>query len=112
MTGKMYNEDYSAVYVGLPLTSDGSLFPTITHISSGLSPEHAVAAETSSSSSVGYGLFAFIIGTVLACFGWMANQGWSAGPSQLFSCLASSRGHLRRLGSTSSSPVSDRCSTR
>lgn len=93
MTGKimMDNADYSAVYVGLPLTSDGS-FPTITHFSSGLSPHPTVAAETSqdrasfpsSSSSVGYGLFAFIVGAVLACFGWMFNQGWSIAALLMF----------------------------
>lgn len=90
MTDKimMDNEDYSADYVGLPLTSDGS-FPTITHFSSGLSPEQYVAAETSQSrasfsSSTGYGLFAFIIGAVLACFGWVFNQGWSIASLLMF----------------------------
>ena len=93
MTGKimMDNADYSAVYFGLPLTSDGS-FPTITHFSSGLSPDPTVAAETSqdrasfssSSSSLGYGLFAFIVGAVLACFGWMFNQGWSIAALLMF----------------------------
>lgn len=84
MTGKimMDNEDYSAVYIGLPPTSDGS-FPTITHFSSGLSPEHGVAAP-SPSSSIGYGLFAFIVGAVLACFGWVFNQGWSIAALLMF----------------------------
>jgi len=84
MTGKimMDTEDYTAVYIGLPLTSDGS-FPTITHFSSGLSPEHGVAAP-SSSSSISYGLFAFIVGAVIACFGWVFNQGWSIAALLMF----------------------------
>jgi hypothetical protein len=72
--------DSDVVYVGIPRARDGAL-PTVGKLFSvGGGSGHAVAVEPTQSKlhkSVGYGLFAFIVGAVLACFGWTANQGWS-----------------------------------
>jgi hypothetical protein len=71
--------DSDVVYVSIPLARGGAL-PTVGHFSVGGGSGHALAVEPTQSKShksVGYGLFAFIVGAVLACFGWTANQGWS-----------------------------------
>jgi hypothetical protein len=70
--------DSSIVYVGIPLTKDDA-FPTLS--------QHAVVAEPTQSkayNSVGYGLFAFFVGAVLSCFGWMASQAWSIASLLIF----------------------------
>ena len=71
--------DSDVVYVSIPLARDGA-FPTVGQFSVGGGSGHALAVEPTQSKShksVGYGLFAFIVGAALACFGWTANQGWS-----------------------------------
>ena len=57
--------DEGVFYVGMPLTGDDT------------TPIGAVVVELKQKngySSAGYGLFAFIVGAILACFGWTFNR--------------------------------------
>ena len=56
--------DGSVFYVGVPMTGDGT-HPTIIA---------GVAEQKGAYSSAGYGLLAFFVGAILACFGWTFNQ--------------------------------------
>ena len=91
-------EKNGQVYVGIPLKEDNDdgaalVIPTTSTISINTFPTLELGTTSSmpflntttqqqqqsasSSQSIGHGLLAFLVGVVLASFGWIANQGWT-----------------------------------